>query len=436
MGSIDGFRRGVVVAVAGCALLPAVAGAAWSGAVDLSAPGQDAFGPQVALDASGNAVTVWNRYDGGTSIVQAASRPTGGNWSSPANLSPPGQHASEQQVALDPKGDAVAVWDRYDGSNFTIQAATRPSGGNWSSPADLSAPGQDAFGPQVALDAKGNGVAVWQRYEGSSTSIVEAATRQTGGNWSGPVALSGPCQRAAAPQVALDAKSKAVVVWDCADGGTAIIQTASRSKRGNWSGPTDLSAPGHDAFEQQVALDAKGDAVAVWQRYEGGYSIVQAATRAKGRKNWSIPANLSAPGQNASEPQVGIDPKGRAVAVWQHYDGSSVIVQAASRPAGGNWSAPTDLSAPAAYFFVPGADPQVALGQKGRAVAVWKRYDGSTFIVQAASRPTGGTWGSPADLSDHDIDPPQVGLDQMGNAVAVWNGYDGTNSIVRASAGP
>jgi hypothetical protein len=43
MDLIGGVRRGfVAVAVVGCALLLALAGAAWSGAVDLSAAGQDA----------------------------------------------------------------------------------------------------------------------------------------------------------------------------------------------------------------------------------------------------------------------------------------------------------------------------------------------------------------------------------------------------------
>jgi hypothetical protein len=49
-----------------------------------------------------------------------------------------------------------------------------------------------------------------------------------------------------------------------------------------WSAPVELSAPGHTAFEQHVAIDPQGDAVAVWQRSNGTVSVVQAATRPAG----------------------------------------------------------------------------------------------------------------------------------------------------------
>jgi hypothetical protein len=41
----------------------------------LSASGQDAYYPQVAVNQSGNAATVWNRYDGANERIQATTGP-------------------------------------------------------------------------------------------------------------------------------------------------------------------------------------------------------------------------------------------------------------------------------------------------------------------------------------------------------------------------
>ena len=49
-----------------------------------------------------------------------------GAFSTPKTLSPAGQDASEPQIASDASGDAVAVWRRYDGTNFRIQASPGP----------------------------------------------------------------------------------------------------------------------------------------------------------------------------------------------------------------------------------------------------------------------------------------------------------------------
>ena len=42
------------------------AGGAWQEAVDLSAAGQNAFLPQLAVDSDGNAVTIWRGSLAGT----------------------------------------------------------------------------------------------------------------------------------------------------------------------------------------------------------------------------------------------------------------------------------------------------------------------------------------------------------------------------------
>ena len=51
--------------------------ATWSSPDNLSSPGQDADGPQIAVDANGNATAVWQRNDGGSFIIQSSTKPLG-----------------------------------------------------------------------------------------------------------------------------------------------------------------------------------------------------------------------------------------------------------------------------------------------------------------------------------------------------------------------
>ena len=125
-----------------------------------------------------------------------------------------------------------------------------------------------------------------------------------------------------------------------------------RPAGGDWAEPDDLSEAGQDAGEPSVAMDEAGEAVAVWTRLDGSDTI-QAAVRPAGG-DWAEPDDLSDAGQNAAEPGVAIDEAGEAVAVWRRFNGSNDIVQAAVRPAGGEWSDPDDLSASGQKQLFPG----------------------------------------------------------------------------------
>jgi hypothetical protein len=98
----------------------------------------------------------------------------------------------------------------------------------------------------------------------------------------------------------------------------------------------------------QVAVDPQGDAIVVWDRYDGSHSIVQASRLKAGSPVWEVPINLSAAGEDATGEQVGLDSQGDAIAVWTRRDASgNAIVQASVRPASaGSWKLPaTNLSA-------------------------------------------------------------------------------------------
>ncbi|MFN8163990.1 MAG: PKD domain-containing protein, partial [Solirubrobacterales bacterium] len=121
----------------------------------------DAFEPQIAVDSAGGAVAIWRLQGPSGDTVQSSVR-SGSTWSAPVNVSAGGQEVREPGLAIDPLGDAVAAWRRSNGSNKIVQGAELAPGGSWTAPEDLSAVGQDAVEPDVAIDGKGNAVVVWR----------------------------------------------------------------------------------------------------------------------------------------------------------------------------------------------------------------------------------------------------------------------------------
>ena len=235
--------------------------------------------------------------------------------------------------------------------------------------------------------------------------------------------------------------TKAVAVWFRSNGAVDIVQAATATIINNvatWSTPGDLSATGGYAQSPVIGVSSDGTkAVAVWFRSNGANYIVQAATAtiANNAASWSSPEDLSATGQDAVGPQIGVSSDGtKAVAVWYRSNGANNIVQAATATIINNvatWSTPGDLSATGGTANAP----QIGVSSDGtKAVAVWYRNNPANDIVQAATATIANnvaTWTSPSDLSaaGRNANAPQVGVSSDGTkAVAVWYRNNGVNN--------
>src|SRR5947209_7559000 len=105
-------RRALLATLLALAVVPAAAATpAWLPPESLSAPGQDAASPHVAVDSRGDTAALWTRSNGTHVIVQASVRlAEAGAWGPAQDLSPSGRDASSPEVAIDAAGDAFAVW--------------------------------------------------------------------------------------------------------------------------------------------------------------------------------------------------------------------------------------------------------------------------------------------------------------------------------------
>lgn len=412
---------------------------AWVAQPDLTASGDSASAPSVAMNAAGDAIAAWQRSSGPGLFAQASLRPAGASFSAPLTLGPAGPATlGPPQAAIDGAGNAIVVWQQPDSlmPNTIVRAAVRPAGGTFGEPVTLSATGAVSAHPQLALNPAGDAVVVWDRVAGLD-AIVQAAVRPAGGAFSAPLDVSAAGTLSPLPRPAIDAAGNATVAWTQTTAAGSTAQAATRAAGGAaFSAPVDLSATGV-VGGTQVATNAGGETVAAWERVDASTRFVQAATRPAGGA-FSAPADLSLFGADASAPQVAIDADGNAVAVWARFDGPTRVVQIATRPRDGAFGLPGTLS--------PGGGearaPHVAVSPGGDMVVTWQRSDGANTIVQAVARRAGAGFSATADLSaaGRDAVAPHAGIGADGDALVAWQRSDGMNTIVQAAghdaAGP
>ncbi len=406
---------------------------------DLSAgPSNDGYGEQVAVGVDGATTVVWQRNNGSNWIVQARTRPAGsGTFGAVVDLSAAGQSAYSPQVAVAVDGATTVIWQRWNGSNRIVQASTRPAGsGTFAAVEDLSAAGQSADYPQLAVAVDGATTVVWYRSIGSD-NIVQARTRPAGSiTFAAVEDLSALGGTVGSAQVAVAVDGATTVVWNRWNGSNSIVQASTRpAGLGTFAAVEDLSALGGDAYDPQVAVaaGAAGATTVVWTSSNGFHDIVRARTRPAGSITFAAIEDLSALGGDASYPQLAVAVDGATTVVWRRSNGANNIVQASTRPAGSvTFGAAVNLSAPEQHA----ASPQVAVAVDGTTTVVWRRWNGSDNIVQASTRPAGsGTFGAAEDLSAlvGDAYDPQLAVGVDGATTVAWNRWDGSAYIVQST---
>lgn len=334
----------------------------------------------------------------------------------------------EPTIAGDGGGGAVVAWESLTGG--PIEATIRRDG-TWSTPTDLSAP--SARDPSVAMTPGGLAFVAWQAPTRGGRDVIIVAEREPNGSWSARGPVSRRDARSRRPQIATDARGRAIVAWVRDTGGqNAVVEIAERDGSGRWGTPQELSDAGLRARRPRLAVTPDGRAALVWEERVGDRGSVAAATR-RLDGTWTPATSLSGSMESAREPDVSIGPRGDAVAVWVGEDSGGVGTFAAESVAGGPWSPAVrlgtgddisrELSRP--ERAETGAD--VAVLPDREALAVWSVFDGGTNRVRLATRSADGTWGTPIDLSAarNESGGAQVAALAGGGGIVAWEEVDG-----------
>jgi hypothetical protein len=381
----------------------------------------------LGFDKDGNAIGIGiGTNGGGDPMIRAMTRPFGGQWSASVPVSGSGEtDVRPPQVAVNPHGDAVAIWSAdIGGPAGVVRVSSRPAGGQWSAPTVISEGAVYDRDVDVAIDAQGNATAIWTEFSESATPtpafIVRSASRPSGGDWSEPVDFSKSALFSSA-RLAVDPQGNVTAVW-LGDGtlSPAVVRSRSRPAGGGWSSEVALSSDDATASAEgpQLAVDAQGTTTAVWASHAsgGGYTVQSARRAAAG--DWSAAVNVG----TGYSPQVAVDPQGNATAVWEQNSPSSSVVLSSSRTAAGPWSGAAPMAAGNDVDTV--GYPWVAADAQGNVTAIWARFNSTDLLAQATHHVAGSTsWSPPVDLSvGWPITAvPAAGMDPQGHVTMVWS---------------
>ena len=305
------------------------AGAAWTAPVKVSAADVTASAPEAGIDDAGNLTVVWVSGSAARSI-RSAFRPAGGDWETSFARMPTSFDCHDPKLAVDPAGAAVVVADCGTGA-ATMRAAYRAAGGFWAGSVVLPGSGSGSE-PRVGIDDAGNAVVVW-----SSAGTVKSAYRPAAGGWTGPTQVSPAGDVTLEPQVAMSPTGVAQAIWrhERRDNPTDPVVRVEASSR-QWFRSLDAPpgagrCPTRTPFpwrrtSLRSASTGCGNKVAVWaNRTTPERAILQKT----GGFQTSWGGSGISPVQNASDgatsveaPQVALDDQGRAVAVWRSYNGT------------------------------------------------------------------------------------------------------------------
>ena len=435
-------RRGrpalaLLIALVGALLAAPAASAAptWLERVGVSEPGtQSQSAGDIAVAPNGAAVAAWTRFVGGVGRVEVALRAPGSRlFGTPKTLSDITRSSSAARVAIDDAGNAAAVF--LEGSD--VRASLRPAGGDFGPTAKIN--DANALSPDVAI-ANGAVVATW--LEGG---VVKAASRPANSPIFGlPETVPGTAG-SIGPLVVMDPAGTAYMVFRQTTGGQIKVRAAIRAPGGAFAPTNDILsvAPGtplpgppagacltgtvNHVDAPQIAVDPQGRATVAFAFFDcrtARHVIKSSARQASG--NFGPLDDVSDPDFDSGSGafmDVAVDDENNAVIVW--LSSTPSVVQAAARPSGGSFGAIQDVSGPGTFS----TDPSVRFDPSGTATAVFlRRSNTGDAAIQSTARPRGGAFGAVVDISGPNdpgigtpvVGPTPLGIDDEGNAVALW----------------
>lgn len=341
-------------------------------------------------------------------------------------------------LAVDGKGNIVAVYQHGSG---LASAYYDYSKGTWGAETaiDQSAGTSINETPNVAVDKNGNWLAVWQQDADVTQHGIWQSTSTDGVHWTAPAAIT-TTGKLYEPVLGMGPDGTAVVAWtENVPPDNHFTLTASVRVNGTWTAPHVLR-PGEDAGERYatVAVTSTGTAIVTWEQSDGTTADQLSVWQARFTGGtWSAASLVeSYTGGSADSANVATNNAGQSILTWIQNTDSTSALWAQRYPATGTPEAPLKVSEGSNIAWTP--PPAVTLDDSGTATLAWAFEVKAKFEVYT----TRATWLQPwqavtAMETDDDAaeDPatdyawvtsPMVGHDTAGNVALVWKKRTGT----------
>ena len=229
--------------------------------------------------------------------------------------------------------------------------------------------------------------------------------------------------------VALSSDGTGMIVWQKSGARNTLMATHFIPNGGgdggtDWQVPMQVSNSVNDigyTYNGAVAMDASGDAMAVYYSWNDTHGYTAFAALYKAAVGWQAPVAIDQPYDWSFNPVVSMNAAGKAVAVWEVWNGAYYSIFANRFIPGTGWGTAQAIESTANYSV----SPTVAVDGAGNAIATWYEEDGSTYHVYAAQFSTTLGWLPPfsVETSANWAIYPSVAMDAGGNGVVTWIEY-------------
>ena len=397
----------------------------------------DAIDPQIAIDSNGNAMAVWQQFDGTVNNIWANRYDATTGWGTAGLIETDDTgDAISPQIAIDGAGDAIAVWTQHDGTRNNAwtnryTAATT----SWGTTPELieSDDLQNMSVEQIVFDVNDNAMVIGL----AGTKSIWSNRYTAGGAWEAAHSIIGSHgYSAGVPSIAVDIIGNVMAVWDgrstSASYNTDIWSRRYTSTTG-WEASSSIESTIYVEEAPQVTFDGAGNAVAVWRQNTPDVGSIQGSLYTLGG-DWGVLQAVESRSHfdfPADNPQIASDGNGNVIAVWQQYGYVANDIWSNTYTMGSGWGDAEIIDSATENAI----KPQIAFGDDGTAIAVWEQYANlrnSIWVNHYNAR-----WKTPVLLETSDVGhafSPQIAVNANGDAVVIWYQHDGTRNNIYASS--
>ncbi len=267
------------------------------------------------MDASGNIGIVIS----GSDVYNIALNAGQNQWGSWARLDTSGNLvARDARVAISSNGTAIAVWRESNpgDSNYSLKSARYTPADGWAAPVTIETLFTNVLvnTPRVAMDANGNGIAMWAQGNSMYYNIY-----RSGSGWQGAVVFDDAQVGSlgnVVPQIAMTPDGRAVAAWSI---GLATLRSMQYDPSTGWSTPVTLDSYN---LEKQLFVTDDGQASLVYippiNAVTANFDVV--ARRLNLGGTWSAPVLLESAAGNVKSTSFVMNRSGQGITVFVQND--------------------------------------------------------------------------------------------------------------------
>ncbi len=302
---------------------------------------------EVAVDAAGNAVAVWQGWSPATStnVMHVSNfNVASGAWSAAVTI-PNAYFAADhgQSLVKMSAAGAAITYIQYHAGVVSLYV-TRNLGGGWSAGQLVETGSQGVGSPGMAMDDAGNIMLTWQQSDGTFNQAYSNRWLAASGSLSGVTALTSAAsgnQNVSEPQLSGDAQGNLLAVYRA---GSTLTVRRFDAITGTWQAAQSLATNVHG---HKVASDAAGNAAIMWHQVTGASQALMFSRYDRVTGSWPAPDVITSIQGVGSSGRFMLEIQGKnVVAAWVDSNPmTGHLGITVSRNSDGAWSTPQQVVA-------------------------------------------------------------------------------------------